>query len=62
MLKQMLKICKEYGEEKVLLTCDKANEASRKTILKNGGVLENEVTDSIDLGKSGIIQRYWIRL
>lgn len=55
MLKQMLRICKEYGEEKVPLTCDKINEASRKTIIKNGNVLENEVTDNINLGKSGII-------
>ena len=58
MLKLMLEICREYGEERVLLTCDKMNEASRKTILKNGGVLENEAAD----GNGGIIQRYWIGL
>lgn len=34
MLKQMLKICKEYGEEKVLLTCDKINELPEKQSLK----------------------------
>lgn len=34
MLKQMLKICKEYEEEKVLLTCDKTNELPEKQSLK----------------------------
>ncbi|MGN1404659.1 MAG: GNAT family N-acetyltransferase [Erysipelotrichaceae bacterium] len=62
MLKQMLEICKEYGEEKVLLTCDRTNEASRRTIIKNGGILENEINDTANLGKSGFIQRYWIKL
>lgn len=57
MLGLMLDVCREYGETKVLLTCDKDNEASRRTILKNGGVLENEVSD-----EDGIIQRYWITL
>ena len=32
MLKLLLEICREFGEKKVLLTCDKTNEASRKTI------------------------------
>ena len=45
MLKLLLEICREFGEKKVLLTCDKTNEASRKTIIKNGGVLESEVPD-----------------
>jgi predicted acetyltransferase len=58
----LLPICREYGEKKVLLTCDKNNEASRRTIVSNRGVLENEVNDSVGLGKSGIIQRYWIEL
>ena len=62
MLKLILSVCREYGEEKVLLTCDRMNEASRRTILKNGGELENEVTDDFGIEKSGIIQRYWIRL
>lgn len=62
MLKYMLSICREYGEEKVLICCDRINEASRRTILKNGGKLENEVPDDAGLGESGIIQRYWITL
>ena len=62
MLRLILPICREYGEHKVLLTCDQNNEASRKTILKNGGILENEVVDTVGLSQCGIIQRYWISL
>ena len=62
MLRQILSVCREYGERAVLLTCDQNNEASRRTILKNGGKLENEVTDDFGIEKSGIIQRYWITL
>lgn len=62
MLKLILEKCKELNEEKVLLTCDKENIASAKTIIANGGILENEVTDKVNLTKSGVIQRYWIYL
>ena len=62
MLGLILPICREFGENRVLLTCDKGNEASQRTILKNGGVLENEVADTVGLSKSGIIQRYWISM
>lgn len=48
--------CKKLGIYKVLMTCDKDNTASAKSIVYNGGVLENEVvTDGV------IIQRYWIQ-
>ena len=60
MLRLMLNICRSYGEKRVLLTCDSDNTASRKTILKNGGVLENEIEDTVGLSKCGRIQRYWI--
>ena len=64
--KEMLKLalikCKELKINRVLITCDKENIASRKTIIANGGVLENEVLDDAHLGKSGTIQRYWISL
>ena len=60
MLRRMLPICRAYGEERVLVCCDSSNEASRRTILENGGVLENEVRDTVGLGRGGIIQRYWI--
>ena len=64
MLGLVLEKCREYGEEKVLITCAKGNIASAKTIIKNGGILENEVEDTVGLVKSGekIIQRYWINL
>ncbi|MDO5446141.1 MAG: GNAT family N-acetyltransferase [Eubacteriales bacterium] len=62
MLGLLLSVCREYGEEKVLLTCDKGNEASRRTIIFNGGILENEIADDAGLSVSGTIQRYWIIL
>lgn len=50
--------CKKLGIKKVLMTCDKDNIASAGTIIKNGGVLENEF-----LNEDGEIeQRYWITL
>jgi predicted acetyltransferase len=39
------------------ITCDKTNIASAKTIIKNGGVLENE-----QVNPDRITQRYWITL
>jgi predicted acetyltransferase len=62
--KQMLRLalheCKKLNIDRVLLTCDKENIASQKTITANGGVLENEVEDIPHLGGSGVIRRYWI--
>lgn len=62
MLRLILPICRDFGENRVLLTCDKNNEASRKTIIKNGGVLEEEIIDTAELSKSGILQHYWISI
>jgi len=62
MLELMLQICKESGEKKLLLSCDKDNIASRETIIKNGGMLENEIPDQTAFGDCRIIQRYWITL
>ena len=56
-LKLTLEKAKARGLEKVLLTCDKENIASARTILKNGGVLENE-----GLVDGEMVQRYWIEL
>lgn len=39
MLKLVLPICRDFGESKVLLTCDKGNVASQRTIIKNGGMV-----------------------
>ncbi len=62
MLRLVLPFCREFGESKVLLTCDKENVASQRTIIKNGGVIENEIADTVGLSKSGIIQRFWISI
>ena len=62
MLKLMLAVCREYGERKDLLCCGRENDGSRRTILKNGGVLENEVEDAVGLCGGGTIERYWINL
>lgn len=62
MLRLVLHVCRHFGETRVLLTCDKVNEASRRTIVNNGGVLENEVADTVGLANGGVIQRYWITL
>lgn len=43
------------GIEKVLITCDKKNIASKRTIESCGGILENEVIE-----ESRITLRYWI--
>lgn len=60
-LRLTLEKCRTAGEERVLLTCD-PDTASEKTILANGGVLENEVEDTPGLGNSGRIRRYWIAI
>ena len=43
---------------KPYLTCNKNNLASARTIVKNGGVLENELEKS----EQEIFQRYWIKI
>lgn len=62
MLKLLLEHCKKVGVHRVLITCDKENIASSKTIIANEGILENEVIDEVNLVESGTIQRYWISL
>ena len=62
MLRQLLPKCKTLNMNRVLLTCDKENIGSAKTIIANDGVLENEVIDEVGLSESGTIQRYWISL
>ena len=53
----MLNIYKDLSVEKVLLTCDKVNIWSAKTIQKCWWILENEIIDPEDWE---LIQRYWI--
>lgn len=47
--------CKKLGIDKVLMVCDKKNIGSAKSIINNGGILENEI--EVD----GVVeQRFWI--
>lgn len=57
MLKLALEECRKLGINRVLMCCDKDNVGSAKSIIKNGGVLENEVWEDDHLE-----QRYWIQL
>lgn len=56
MIKLALRECKKIGLQKVLMVCDKDNIGSSKSIIKNGGILENEIINS----KGKIICRYWV--
>ena len=57
MIALALEECKKLGIYRVLMCCDKDNIGSAKSIIRNGGVLENEVEEDRHLG-----QRYWIQL
>jgi predicted acetyltransferase len=57
MLRQDLQKCKDYGVDKVLITCNYDNIASEKTILANGGVFEKDIY--VDGNR---MKRYWIQL
>jgi len=57
MIALALEECRKLGIEKVLMVCDKDNIGSARSIIKNGGILENEVT--VD---GTVEQRYWITL
>ena len=58
MIRQALPICRKLGIDKVLMVCYKDNIGSQQSIIRNGGILENEIPS--DNGK--IDQRYWIYL
>ena len=57
MLRLALIECKKLNMEKVLITCDKDNIGSSKTIINNNGILENEIPE-----ENRITQRYWVTL
>jgi len=59
LLRRTLQRAKGLGLAKVLLTCGKANLASVKVILANGGVLESE---EFVAKRNEVVQRYWIDL
>ena len=53
-----LEECRKLGIGRVLMTCDSDNIGSAKSIIRNGGVLENEVINEEGVPE----QRYWIDL
>lgn len=53
LLSHLLNECEKMGMEKVLLTIDKENIASRKVALANGGNMEKETDESV---------YYWITI
>ena len=56
MIRPALIECRKPGIEKVFMTCYRDNIASAKSIINNGGILENEFINS----DGEIEQRYWI--
>ena len=58
MIRLALLECKKLGIDRVLMVCDKDNTGSAKSIVKNGGILENEIKDL----EGNIEQRYWIEI
>ncbi len=59
-LRQALIYCKEeLGLPRVLITCLDDNEASRRTILSQGGVYDGTVYEPED---QEMLERYWINL
>ncbi|PFJ09666.1 GNAT family N-acetyltransferase [Bacillus cereus] len=58
-LKLALGEARKLELQKVLITCDKSNVGSAKTIQKVGGMLEDEVVSS---HTGEIVQRYWVEI
>ena len=59
MLAELLPVCRGMLLGRVLITCLTGNAASRRTIIKNGGVYENTVFEP----ESKVnLERYWIKL
>jgi len=57
MLRLNLENCRALGLERVLITCNRDNPASERTILSNGGIFEKEIYVGGER-----IRRYWIEL
>ena len=55
-----LEFCKQLGIDDVLITCKKHNVASARSIIKNGGKLENEIPNEFE--DNVMMQRYWIEM
>ena len=59
MLGMALKEAAKLGLNNVLITCYRSNEASRRTILAWGGVMENEFWYE---DEGDFVQRYWVEV
>ena len=59
MLNAVKPFCRSIGLDSILVTCLAGNEASRRTILKNGGVYDKTVHEPVE---NCDIERYWISL
>lgn len=60
MLKDTLDVCRdEFKLDKILITCLKSNEASRRVILNNNGVYDRDVFYNPE---NEFLERYWIML
>lgn len=57
MLRLALQKAKDLGIDRVLITCNKNNSASRRVIEKNGGILQDE----IDVDGEPML-RFWIEM
>lgn len=53
----LTRICPKVGVEKALVTCDKDNEASRRTIMACGGSFAGEIE-----AEGKVVQRYWAKV
>lgn len=60
MLQKALRICKDLGLDKVLITCLETNMGSSKTIEACGGVYEKTIFD--DVNYQANMKRYWIEV
>ena len=53
-----LEQCKMMKIDRILIVCNKDNIGSAKSIIKNGGILENEIQND----DGSVDQRYWIKI
>jgi len=58
MLALALEVAKNMGIKKVLITCNKDNIVSEKTIIINGGIFESEEIED----NGNIVRRFWINI
>ena len=59
MLADALEVARAHGMTRVMISCLEENEASRRTILRNGGVYESTVFEPEE---KAYLERYWVSL